>query len=268
MAKRRSDDSEPIPHKRAKLNHPAAAALDCQTLDLSTSHSLSPARLQKRKRTTHVSDELPKESHSKLYPGGEKPAVKRAKRCSSGPDPDPDPLLLWQGLEEQPRPEREESHYDLTQTYFQQSQRNAMRFLEEYRQYDRDSNHRNPLPSPDLSDDEAVQYATIESFSARDAALPAPAIRQREATPPRKKKRETRRQSKKRAENPLYTLEKEQNFLRSKRSSRRDQGCSLWYLADDGKAYPVVYTRGLDLSPSQLKGIPVNPAGLGAAGSP
>lgn len=201
---------------------------------------MSPARLQKRKRTTRVSDELSKESHLEPYPGGEKPAAKRAKRCSS--DPDPDPLLLWQGIEEQPRPEREESHYDLTQSYFQQSQRNTMRFLDKYRQYKRDSDHRNPLPSPDLFDNKAAQHATIESFSVRDAALLAPIIRQREATPPRKKKREPLRQSKKRAENTLYTLEKEQNFLRFKRSSRQDQGCSLWYLAGDGKAYPMVYT--------------------------
>lgn len=217
-----------MPHKRAKLNHPTAAALDCQTLDLNTSHStfLSPARQQKRKRTTHLPDESS--------------TAKRAKRCSS----DPDLLLLWQGLEEQPRPEEEERHYDLTQTYFQQSQISAKRFLDEHRQYDRDSDHRNPLPSPDISDDEVAQYATIESFSVRDATPPASAILRspREATPPRKKKRELHRQSKNRAENALYTLEKEQVFLRSKRSSRRDEGCSLWNLADDGKAYPVVNT--------------------------
>lgn len=226
MVKRKSNDSEPMPHKRAKLNHPTAAALDCQTLDLNTSHStlLSPARLQKRKRTTHLPDESS--------------TAKRAKRCSS----DPDLLLLWQGLEEQPRSEGEEPHYDLTQTYFQQSKISAMRFLDEYRRHDRDSDHRNPLPSPDLSDDEVAQHAAIESFSVRDATPPASAILQREATPPRKKKREPRRQSKNRAENALYTLDKEQIFLRSKRSSRRDQGCSLWHLADDGKARPVVYT--------------------------
>ncbi|UKZ61668.1 uncharacterized protein TrAtP1_002926 [Trichoderma atroviride] len=226
MVKRKSNDSEPIPNKRAKLNHPTAAALDCQTLDLNTSHStlLSPARLQKRKRTTHLPDESS--------------TAKRAKRCSS----DPDPLMLWPGLEEQPRSEGEVPHYDLTQTYFQQSKISTMRFLDEYRRYDRDSDHRNPLPSPDLSDDEVAQYATIESFSVRDATPPASAVLRslREATPPRKKERAPRRRSNNRAENAL--LEKEQIFLRSKRSSRRDQGCSLWHLADDGKACPVVYT--------------------------
>lgn len=247
-----------MPHKKAKRNHPTAAALDCRSPELSTSHNplLSlekPVGLRKRKRTHVLLNDSSEEPHLESDPksdGGKEPSAKRARQCSSDPASCPDyPLVPWQGLEEQPRLEKEKSHYDLTQAYFQQSHINAMRFLNEYRQYERGPNHRNPLPSPDLSDDEAAgthaaNFAIIEPFSIRDATpsasvtpvLSLQSSRKRDATPPRRKQRQSHRQNKNKAENALNT----RDFLRSMRSSRRNPGCSLWYLADDGKACPVL----------------------------
>ncbi|KAJ4856722.1 hypothetical protein T069G_10090 [Trichoderma breve] len=255
MSKRKFSSDAPLPRKKAKLaqvhefeeyNHLAAPS--------PPSSQTTPSRREKRKRT-----------NSSHIDSDDEPSAKRARIDQSSNDasgrsrsssPEPWPSIGYAPEEEkEPNPLVEEFYKSCTETEVACScQPQTM--------------YRNPLPSPEPSERDTSDIEAIEQTSIHTAhQMQCPVSKPQPVSPPivsspRKKNRNSRRRierrspasshqeqsrqqrRKKKNENqgpqregkPTPTVEE---FLQSKRSSRRDSKCELWYLSDNGMASAV-----------------------------
>ncbi|KAL7921794.1 hypothetical protein ACQKWADRAFT_294479 [Trichoderma austrokoningii] len=269
MTKRKSDNDVSSRSKRAKLDgHDDAASpiLNSHTTD-SPPPLATPQRLGKRKRRQDPGTE-----------SLENPGTKRVRRSSEPSERDAretSPVEVWPSIEYEPDKKEEEPSW--IWKAIADSHRQATLFRERQKRL-RDSQciaeNCNSLPSPtpsiigssesdkderwdrllnsehwdwspdsesesDESDD--MQDAPIRATPLKKTnQLPRNRLRKRNATPRQRKQKQPRKKAKHqgeaRHEGSTPTI---QEFLRSKRSSRRDAKCVQWHLGDDGKACPI-----------------------------
>lgn len=251
MAKRKSDAEAPLARKKAKLHHPIIH--DDQIPDIHAFQSpyspplsmASPERRQKRKRTP--------DSDSQSDDTLERPDAKRARKSPSPESPDTS-SEAWPSIECNPR---EEKPNWMEQLYVR-SYTQAMLLHDEY-DSDTSTNHQNPLPSPepsdqDLTESDEWEFPTVDSTKAPQSTPKTSRLlshqrrRQRNATPPPQRKQrqpppkmdKDERRNKRNKEALSSAVEA---FLHSKRSSRRDTNCRLWQLGNDGMACTVLMVR-------------------------
>ncbi|KAL6821498.1 hypothetical protein V8C40DRAFT_250423 [Trichoderma camerunense] len=257
MSKRKFSSDAPLSRKKAKL----AQVHDFEEFSTLAAPSppasqTIPSRREKRKRIdlSHIdSDDEPSAKRARIDQSSND-ATNRSR--SSSPEPWPS---IGYAPEEEKEPSLlvEEFHKSCTETEVACScQTQTM--------------YRNPLPSPepserDTSDVEAIEQTSIHITHQMQCPVSKPQpVSPPNASSPRKKNRSSRRRNerrspasshqeqsrqqqqrrKKKNENqgpqrdgkPTPTVEE---FLQSKRSSRRDSKCELWYLSDNGTASAV-----------------------------
>ncbi|KAL6820019.1 hypothetical protein V8C40DRAFT_252094 [Trichoderma camerunense] len=272
MAKRKSDAEAPLARKRAKLQQPAIhdAIHDGHIPNIHALHSpyspplsmASPERQPRHKRKRTLESQSDSQSDDTLE-HLEEPDAKRARKSPSPESPDtssePWPSIEYNPCEEEP---------NWMEQLYVRSHMEAMLFHDEY-DSDTSTNHQNPLPSPepseqDLTESDEWEIPTVESNSIklpqstpktsrllsrqrrkqqRDAtSKSAPQRKQRQPPPKMNKdggnKRNKRDKPRHEALSPAVEI-----FLHSKRSSRRDSNCKLWQLGDDGTACTVSRVR-------------------------
>ncbi|PKK54419.1 hypothetical protein CI102_655 [Trichoderma harzianum] len=257
MSKRKFSSDAPLPRKKAKL----ALVHDFEEYDTLAAPSppssqTMPSRREKRKRTdlSHIdSDHEPSAKRTRIDQSSNDAAS--SSRSSS---PEPWPSIGYTPEEEkEPNPLVEEFYKSCTETEVACSCQTQ-------------TIYRNPLPSPepserDTSDIEAIEQTSIHTTH----QMQCPVSKLQPASPPnisspRKKTRSSRRRIEKRSPASSHQKQSRQQrrkkknedqgpqrdgkptptptveeFLQSKRSSRRDSKCEFWYLSDNGTASTV-----------------------------
>ncbi|KAL7798341.1 hypothetical protein V8C37DRAFT_198814 [Trichoderma ceciliae] len=240
MTKRKYNDNAPSQRKKIKLD--GQGTLDCQIFD---GHSLNkpplslatPKRLEKRKKT--------QDSQTEPF---DEPEIKRARRspsdlgkCSRDTSPEEWAIIGYepdQGAEE---PSGIWQNVSI-------ASRRAMLFIEEMHNLldsQLSTDRQNPLPSPAPSDGDAdgsnaMESMTVDPIQAQYSTSKPPRqrFRKRNAIPSRAERRQPHRKGKDNQNQPQDRgfSPAVQEIICSKRSSRRDPGCKLWHLGDDGTA--------------------------------
>ncbi|KAL6799313.1 hypothetical protein GGI42DRAFT_52671 [Trichoderma sp. SZMC 28013] len=256
MSKRKFSSDAPLPRKKAKL----AQVHDFEEYDTLAAPSppssqTIPSRREKRKRTDHLhvdSDDEPSVKRIRIDQGSND-----ATNSSRSSSPEPWPSIGYEPEEEkEPNPLVEEFYKSCTETEVACScQTQPM--------------YRNPLPSPepserDTSDVEAIEQTSIHTTHQLQCPVSKPQpVSQPSIGSPRKKNRTSRRRIETRSSASPHQEESQQQrrkkkndgdqgpqrdgkltptveeFLQSKRSSRRDSKSELWYLSDNGTASAV-----------------------------
>ncbi|KKP00703.1 hypothetical protein THAR02_07190 [Trichoderma harzianum] len=257
MSKRKLSSDAPLSRKRAKL----AQVHDFEEFDTLAAPSLPPlsqtmpSRREKRKRTdlSHIdSDDEPSAKRARTDQSSND-----ATRSSRSSSPEPWPSIGYAPEEEkEPNPLVEEFYKSCIETEVAcECQTQTM--------------YRNPLPSPepserDTSDVEAIEQTSIHTTHQMQCPVSKPQpVSPPNISSPRRKARSSRRrigrrinptsshQEQSRRQRRKKTKEDQglqrdgkstptvEEFLQSKRSSRRDSKCELWYLSDNGTASAV-----------------------------
>ncbi|EHK19406.1 uncharacterized protein TRIVIDRAFT_216494 [Trichoderma virens Gv29-8] len=270
MSKRKFSSDPPLPRKKAKVaqHHVSLEFEACDTLTIPSppSSQTTPTRLEKRKRTDH--------SH---IDSRDEPSAKRARTSQSPSDttscprsfsPEPWPSIGYVPEEEkEPNPLVEEFYRSCIETEVACSCQPQ-------------TICRNPLPSPvpsesDASENEAIEQTIVHAAhqTRHSASEPQQMLYlkpQKSLSPKvsssRRRNRSSRqrierripvssyqeqpRQQRRKKKNIYHDRPRDENpsplvkrFLQSKRSSRRDSQCELWYLSNNGIACAVTSTR-------------------------
>ncbi|KAL7953211.1 hypothetical protein V8C34DRAFT_297590 [Trichoderma compactum] len=256
MSKRRFSSDAPLPRKNAKL----AQVHDFEEYDTLAAPSppssqTIPSRRDKRKRTVHShidSDDEPSAKRTRIGQGSND-----ATCCARSSSPEPWPSIGYEPEEEkEPNPLVEEFYRSCIETEAACSCQTPPMY-------------RNPLPSPepserDTSDVEAIEQTSVHTTHQMQSPVSKPqTVSPPNISSPRKKNRSSRRRIERRSpasshqEESRQQLRKKKNdenqgpqrdgkptptveeFMQSKRSSRRDSQCELWYLSDNGTASAV-----------------------------
>ncbi|KAL6691358.1 hypothetical protein J3F84DRAFT_386936 [Trichoderma pleuroticola] len=259
MSKRKFSSDAPLPRKKARLAQ-VHDFEECDTLAAPSppSSQTIPSRREKRKRTGHLhidSDDEPSAKRSRTDQSSND-----ATSCSRSPSPEPWPSIGYAPEEEkEPNPLVEEFYRSCIETEVACScQTQPM--------------CRNPLPSPepserDTSDVEAIEQTSIHTTHQMqcpvskpqpvfppDISLPmkknkssrrrigrrSSASSHQEQSRQQRRKKKNENQGPQRDAKPIPSVE---DFLQSKRSSRRDSNCELWCLSDNGTARAIRSTR-------------------------
>lgn len=274
MGKRKSTGDATLPRKRAKLAqlHDTLHFQTCDVLPAPSPQS-SPAtstRSEKRKRGNDSQTDLHEEPRGKkrIKTSHNPSDVARYSRSSS---PDPWPSIGYVPEEEKkPNPVVEAFHRACIEAEDEETTCSCEPLTV----------YRNPLPSPVPSDRDATEdgglgltivNATAQTLHLASKSQKIPSPKLQETSPPssisfKRKNRSSRQGNRKRNtasshqeqpqrrprnkknssrnqlqdENSLPTIE---TLLQSRRSSRRDPVCQLWYLGDNGMACTVANTR-------------------------
>lgn len=255
MSKRKYSSDAALPRKKAKL----AQVHEFEEYDtlVAPSPPLSqtmPSRREKRKRTdlSHIdSDDEPSAKRAKIDQSSND--ARNSSRSSS--------LEPWPSIGYAPEEEKEPSA--LVEEFYKSCTETEVACSCETQTI-----YRNPLPSPepserDTSDVEAIEQTSIHTTH----QMQCPVSKLQPVSPPntsspRRKNRSSRRRIERRSpvsshqEQPRQQRRKKKNedrssqqdgkptptveeFLQSKRSSRRDSKCDLWYLSDNGTASAI-----------------------------
>ncbi|OPB44761.1 hypothetical protein A0O28_0088990 [Trichoderma guizhouense] len=257
MSKRKFSSDAPLPRKRAKL----AQVNEFEEHDTFAAPSpplsqMIPSQREKRKRTDHShidSDDEPSAKRARIDQSSNE-----AASCSRSSSPEPWPSIGYAPEEEkEPNPLVEEFYKSCTETEVACSCETSTMY-------------RNPLPSPepsetDTSDVEAIEQTSIHTTHQMQCPVSKPQpVSPPSISSPRRKTRSSRRRIERRSpasshqEQSRQQRRKKKNedqgpqrdgkptptptveeFLQSKRSSRRDSKCELWYLSDNGTASAV-----------------------------
>lgn len=256
MSKRKFSSDAPLSRKKAKLaqtynfeEHDTLAAPS------PPSSQTIPSRREKRKRTdlSHInSDDEPSAKRTRIDQ-----SPNDATNSSRSSSPEAWPSIGYAPEEEkEPSPLVEEFYKSCTETEVACS-------------CETQTMYRNPLPSPEPSERDTSDVETIEQTSIHTThQMQCPVSKPQPVSPPsissprrntrssrrrserrspasshqeqsrqqRRKKMKNEDQSPQRDGKPTPTVEE---FLLSKRSSRRDSKCELWYLSDNGTASAV-----------------------------
>ncbi|KAL7786505.1 hypothetical protein V8C43DRAFT_289992 [Trichoderma afarasin] len=256
MSKRKFSSDGPLPRKKAKLAQVHGfEEFNILAAPSPPSSQTMPSRREKRKRTdsSHIdSDDEPSAKRARI----DQSSNEATTSCSRGSSPEAWPSIGYAPEEKkEPNPLVEEFYKSCTETEVACScQPQTM--------------YRNPLPSPepserDTSDVEAIEQTSIHITHQMQCPVSKPQPvsppnigsprrkarssrrrieRRRPASPHQEQSRQQRRKKKnedqgpQRDGKPTPTVEE---FLQSKRSSRRDSKCELWYLSDNGTASAV-----------------------------
>ncbi|KAK4061672.1 uncharacterized protein Triagg1_10214 [Trichoderma aggressivum f. europaeum] len=255
MSKRKSSSDAPLPRKKAKLapvhdfeEHETPAAPS------PPSSQTIPSRHEKRKRTDHL-----------LIDSDDEPSAKRARidrssndatSCVRSSSPEPWPSIGY-------APEEEKEQNPLVEEFYKSCTETEVACGCQTQ-----TMYRNPLPSPEPSERDTSDIEAIEQTSTHNThQMQCPVSQRQPLSPPtisspRKKNRSSRRRIERRSpasshqEQPRQQRRKKndekqgpqrdgkptptvEEFLQSKRSSRRDSKCELWYLGDNGTASAV-----------------------------
>ncbi|KAK1252847.1 hypothetical protein MKX08_004034 [Trichoderma sp. CBMAI-0020] len=284
MAKRKAEDNDLLlQRKRTKLDSPA-------TLDRQPSAPPSPLSEQSRKRKNPHDSQInpPVEPEAKRLKETAK-NLEKSWHDSSRQDllvdspakPDltklqDDPSVssrdtrmeVWPGIDDDPLEEAEEDEEKIfLWRLYGRSYCTAMARIQQLENQSQEqfTRHRGgPLPSPTPSDaaigeshPPSINHTQTDHTTPESQTMSASTTGNRPSHQ-RLGQRRSRKQSRHRQGHPLDQPSPTiKAILQSKRASRRDVGCTLWYLDD----------KGTPLSDSRLEDIPVNLAGPGAAGS-
>ncbi|KAL7931386.1 hypothetical protein V8C35DRAFT_310279 [Trichoderma chlorosporum] len=271
MSKRKSSSDAVLPRKKAKLAHQSDPlhfeAGDALTVPSPpSSQTTTTTRREKRKRTDYSDTDCHNEPRAKRARTTQSPSDTTS--CSRSTSPEPWPSIGFM-------PEEEKEPSSLVEEFYRSCIETEVECSCESQTI-----YRNPLPSPvpsergtseDEAADETTNYATqqIPHSASKSQELPSPNP-QWASSPSLSSSREKNRRSPRRTERrslaPSYQRQPRpqrrrtradnhdqprnekssqavENFLHTKRSSRRDSKCELWYLGDNGTPCAVVGMR-------------------------
>ncbi|KAL7941249.1 hypothetical protein V8C42DRAFT_335204 [Trichoderma barbatum] len=266
MVKRKFGSNPPLPRKKAKVAqlHETIDNTACDLLAIPSPplSQMTYTQRQKRKRIELSQIDSHDEPSAKRARTSRSPS--EATSCSPSSSPEPWPSIGYKPEEEkEPSPLVEEFYKSCVETEVACSCRPHIIY-------------RNPLPSPvpserDAAENEAIEHAMVHTnpqtrkFASKsqrisypkpqEASLSSPSssrgnnkrsrrriVRGSPAPSHPEQLRKQRRKKKNDNHNGLRDekpLPKVENFLQSKRSSRQDPECELWYLSDNGTACAV-----------------------------